>query len=287
MVQLLRNDRDKIDFGGRQLWSIANNRNEDDRVKSFNITVGNFFFRYRNALFPTIFVLASLGLRPHVIFGSTTLDRILGVAGTAIALFGESVRLITIGFEYIHRGGKDGQVYAGRLVRGGMYGLTRNPMYVGNGLIGIGMTMLLGSPLGYLILIPFFLFIYQAIISAEEAYLRAKFSSEYDDYASSVNRVIPSLSRMTEAFQNMRFDWRLSIQKDLGTIASLTIGMIIIPVWRSYFLNGWQTTQPAALRALGIVLGITMIYLILLKLKRSKRLFHWSYALSLASLAQV
>ena len=48
-------------------------------------------------------------------------------------------------------------------------------MYVGNGLISIGMTMLLGSPMGYLILIPFFLFVYQAIVAAEEAYLRKKF----------------------------------------------------------------------------------------------------------------
>jgi protein-S-isoprenylcysteine O-methyltransferase Ste14 len=254
-------------------------------LQSFNIAVGNFFFRYRNALFPIIFVLASLGLRPHVIFGSTTLDRMLGIAGTAIALLGESLRLITIGFEYIHRGGKDGKVYAGRLIRGGMYGLTRNPMYVGNCLIGVGMTMLLGSPLGYLILIPFFLFVYQAMISAEEAYLQAKFGSEYEDYAASVNRIIPSLSGMTKPFQNMRFDWRRSIQKDMGTIASLTIGIMIIPVWRSYFLNGWQTTQPLALRALGIILGITIIYLVLLRLKRSKRLFHWSYTLGLAFLA--
>ena len=46
-----------------------------------------------------------------------------------------------------------------------------NPMYVGNGLIAIGMTMLLGSPMGYLILIPFFLLVYQAIVSSEEAHL--------------------------------------------------------------------------------------------------------------------
>jgi protein-S-isoprenylcysteine O-methyltransferase Ste14 len=245
-------------------------------MQSWNITIGNFFFRYRNALFPLVFVLGSLLLRPQVMFGSLMMDRILSVAGFVVALLGEAVRLITIGFQYIHRGGKDGKVYAGRLVCGGMYGVTRNPMYVGNGLISIGMTMLLGSPLGYLILIPFFLFVYQAIIAAEEAYLRDKFGSEYDDYALRVSRIIPSLSSISESFADMRFDWRRSIKKDLGTIASLTIGLNVVPVWRTYFLYDTGATKTAGVRAFWLILVITIIYLVLLKLKRSNRLFQES-----------
>lgn len=242
-------------------------------MESLNIAIGNFFFRYRNALFPAIFAFAALALRPQVMFGDPTIDRLLGIVGIFVALAGQSVRLITIGFEYIHRGGKDGKVYAGRLVRGGIYGLTRNPMYLGNGLIAIGTTMLLGSPLGYVILIPFFLFVYQAIIAAEEAYLRAKFGAEYADYEASVNRILPSLSRLTEPFRDMRFDWRRSVKKDFGTVAGLIIGLNILPVWRSYFIYDWRSTQMVALRQFWIVLGIVTIYLILLSLKRSKRLF--------------
>lgn len=240
---------------------------------SWNIAVGNFFFRYRNALFPLVIVVASLTLRPEVILQSWIVDRVLGLAGIVIALTGQAVRLITIGFDYIHRGGKDGKVYAGRLVRGGIYGLTRNPMYLGNSLIAIGVTMLMGSPLGYLIVIPFFLFVYQAIIAAEEAYLRDKFGAEYEDYEANVNRIVPSMSRIKESFAGMRFDWRRSIKKDIGTVVGLTIGLNILPVWRSYFLYDSGTTKLAAIRAVWIVLAITIVYLVLLKMKRSKRLF--------------
>jgi protein-S-isoprenylcysteine O-methyltransferase Ste14 len=242
-------------------------------LHSWNIAVGNFFFRYRNALFPLVIVIASLTLRPEVILQSWIVDRVLGLAGIVIALTGQAVRLITIGFDYIHRGGKDGKVYAGRLVRGGIYGLTRNPMYLGNSLIAIGVTMLMGSPLGYLIVIPFFLFVYQAIIAAEEAYLRNKFGAEYEDYEANVNRIVPSLSRIKESFAGMRFDWRRSIKKDIGTVVGLTIGLNILPVWRSYFLYDTGTTKLAAIRAVWIVLAITIVYLVLLKMKRSKRLF--------------
>lgn len=59
-------------------------------------------------------------------------------------------------------------------------------MYVGNALIAIGMTIDFGSSLGYLILIPLFLFVYQAIVAAEEAYLRNKFGAEYRSAATEI-----------------------------------------------------------------------------------------------------
>jgi protein-S-isoprenylcysteine O-methyltransferase Ste14 len=240
---------------------------------SWNIAIGNFFFRYRNALFPLIFAAGALTLRPQIMFDSPVVDRILVTTGLVVALLGQAVRLITIGFDYIHRGGKDGQVYAGRLVRGGVYGISRNPMYVGNALIAIGMTMHFGSPLGYAIVIPLFLFVYQAIVAAEEAYLRNKFGAEYDAYERSVNRYLPTLSRVQDSFAGLRFDWRKSIKKDLGTVVGLTIGLILMPVWRAYFLYGMEATQVAAVRALWLTLGIAALYLFLLKLKRSDRLF--------------
>jgi protein-S-isoprenylcysteine O-methyltransferase Ste14 len=245
-------------------------------LHSWNIAIGNFFFRYRNALFPLIFATGALTLRPQIMFDSLGLDRILVATGMVLALLGQAVRLITIGFDYIHRGGKDGQVYAGRLVRGGVYGITRNPMYVGNALIATGMTMHFGSPLGYVILIPLFLFVYQAIVAAEEAYLRNKFGAEYDDYEKSVNRYLPAFSRVRESFAGMRFDWRKSIKKDLGTVVGLTIGLIMLPVWRAYFLLGLEATETAAIRALCVTLGVGALYLFLLRLKRSDRLFKTS-----------
>ena len=243
------------------------------RLQSWNIAIGNFFFRYRNALFPLIFAAGAFFLRPQIMFNSTFADHILVVLGMLIALTGQAVRLLTIGFEYIHRGGKGGKVYAGRLVRGGVYGLTRNPMYVGNGLIAIGITMHFGSTLGYLILIPGFLFVYQAIVAAEEAYLRNKFGAEYADYERLVNRYLPTLSHIRKSFAGMRFDWRKSIEKDFGTVVGLTIGLILIPVWRAYFLYGAEATRAAAWRALWLIVGVLAVYLFLLRLKRTKRLF--------------
>jgi protein-S-isoprenylcysteine O-methyltransferase Ste14 len=243
---------------------------------SWNIAIGNFFFRYRNALFPLIFAVAALTLRPQIMFDNVVVDSLLVFTGMVLALLGQAVRLVTIGFDYIHRGGKDGRVYAGRLVRGGVYGITRNPMYVGNALISVGMTMHFGSPLAYLMVIPFFLFVYQAIVAAEEAYLRNKFGAHYEDYENSVNRYVPKLSLLRQAFAGMRFDGRKSVKKDLGTVVGLTIGLSLMPFWRAYFLDGREASEIAGMRALWLTLGLSSLYLFLLRLKKRDRLFKTS-----------
>ncbi len=86
------------------------------------VATGQFFFRYRNALFPVVFVLIVPLIRSQALFGSRSITWCLGVMGALIACAGEALRLATIGFRYIERGGRKGQVYAGRLVRRGVYG---------------------------------------------------------------------------------------------------------------------------------------------------------------------
>jgi len=173
-------------------------------IGSWNIAIGNFFFRYRNALFPLVFLLSVIVLRPKFLLGNPTVNRFVIILGVALAVFGQVFRLMTIGWEYIHRGGKDGKVYAQRLVQRGMYGITRNPMYVGNALIAVGMALSTCSPVIYGLIIPFFLFVYQAIVSAEEHYLRNKFGAEYEAYRARVNRPFgapPSRSLLRHALQ--------------------------------------------------------------------------------------
>ena len=108
--------------------------------------------------------------------------------GVFVALSGLAVRAVTIGYEYIVRGGRNRMVYADDLVQGGVYALTRNPMYLGNGLLIVGCALIINAPAFYLIALPLTLLAYAAIIAAEEAYLRTKFGAQFDAYCARVNR---------------------------------------------------------------------------------------------------
>ena len=246
--------------------------------RPWNIAIGNFFFRYRNFLFPCIFLLTACTAKPEIFWGSTTLDLLFVGCGAFEAIVGQAVRFVTIGFQYIHRGGKNGKVYANRLVSGGMYGVVRNPMYLGNALIAIGMAKYMGAPRAMFIVIPLFLFVYQAIIFAEEEYLRNKFGTEYDEYCARVNRFVPSLRNARQSFAGMRLDWKMSVQKDLGTIVGLTMGLLLIPVWRTYFHAGWDTAKTAGMTSFAVACTVGLLYGLLLYQKRRKRFIFRSSA---------
>src|SRR5262245_8055081 len=157
------------------------------------VKIGNFFFKFRNALFP--FAYAFLFLKSPWLFANAHVA--LGL-GLAVALFGQFLRAITIALVYIRRGVKNREVYANNLVTEGMFSHCRNPLYVGNFLMIAGLGLISNSMIFVGIIVPLFFFIYWAIISAEEAFLRNKFGAEYDDYCSRVNRVLPVFTGFSE-----------------------------------------------------------------------------------------
>jgi protein-S-isoprenylcysteine O-methyltransferase Ste14 len=178
----------------------------------FLIRVGNFLFHYRNGLFPLGYLLLFVPSRR--LFGD---DRLAALAGFAVALAGQLIRVATIGLEYIIRGGKNRQVYAKKLVTGGLFAHCRNPLYVGNILILLGLGLAADSLLFLALGMALFLFAYFAIVAAEEAFLREKFGAEFDEYCEHVNRFLPRLSGLRATMSGMRFNWRRVISAEYGS----------------------------------------------------------------------
>ena len=186
------------------------------------VSLGNFFFRYRNGLFPLVYLLLlprSAPLLPSF--------RLALVLGTAIALTGQLLRAVTMGLNHIRRSGKDRRVHATGLVQGGMYAHSRNPLYAGNLLILLGIGVASNSILFLVIAAPFFLITYRAIVAAEENFLRQQFGEEYTRYCQRVNRIVPNFAGLRQTLAGMSFDWRRLIAADYGSafawVAAITL----------------------------------------------------------------
>ena len=231
------------------------------------IRIGNFLFHYRNGLFPLVYAL--------LIFRSTPLltdYRLAALLGLLVAGAGQFLRAITIGLEYIIRGGRDRQVYAARLVQGGIFAHCRNPLYLGNYLILLGLGLASNSMLFLAVAVPFFAFAYWAIIAAEEDYLRKKFGSEFDDYCARVNRLVPDFSGIGQTVAGMRFNWRRLITAEYGSAYIWMAGITLVTLnnlWRS----GQYDWGLASVRALwGVFLAVTLAYALARLLKKTGRL---------------
>ena len=176
------------------------------------VRVGNFFFHYRNFIFP--FALLFVLLPGAPMFANPMHAVVLGFV---VAGLGQLVRGTTIGFKYIIRGGKNRRVYAADLVTEGIYGHCRNPMYVGNVLIFSGIALACNTWTTVLLAVPFGVFIYVAIIAAEEDFLRRKFGEAFDAYCRDVPRWLPRLAGLGATLNSMEYKWRRVVVKEYGT----------------------------------------------------------------------
>lgn len=202
-------------------------------IRDAMIAAGNFFFKWRNQLFPLILVVLYLLVPPLPrLAGHTDWEGPWTLAAGLVVAAGLCLRGLVIGLRYIKRGGVDKKVYAADLVTDGMFGVGRNPLYVGNLAIYAGVFLLHGDPRVIVTGMLLFGIIYQCIVLAEEHYLAAKFGTRYLAYCADVPRWGLRPSRFRAATVGMTFDVRKALLTDYNTIASTILMMLVTEVWR-------------------------------------------------------
>lgn len=77
------------------------------------------------------------------------------------------------------------------LTTGGPYAYTRNPLYLGSFVVGLGFVIAGGRPLLLAVLVGFFLLVYLPTMRVEERRLESLFGEEFRVYAESVPLFVP------------------------------------------------------------------------------------------------
>lgn len=91
------------------------------------------------------------------------------------------------------------------LTMSGPYAYTRNPLYLGSLLIGLGFAVASRSWWVGVVLVAMFFAIYVPVIRGEEKFLREKFP-EFEEYARRVPRMFPRIGRSSEGGGSFSFD---------------------------------------------------------------------------------
>ena len=149
--------------------------------------IRNFFFANRS--FTPIPIALSI-----IYFAQPENQNIL--LGFMVLLVGELIRMWSVSYA----GGetRTNSVGAPSLCTAGPYGYVRNPIYVGNMLMYLGIVIIAGSPnlmLMVLATMSFFIIQYSLIISLEEEKLDELFGPEYVAYKNNVRAILPRFTR--------------------------------------------------------------------------------------------
>ena len=188
------------------------------------VHVNAWLFSHREHL-PIPFLLlgiATLLCSPHPL--STARYAWLDGVGFTLILAGESLRVWCVGI--VGAATRSASINAKRLIESGPYALTRNPIYLGNLLICLGISSFAQSWAVTAACLGYFVVVYRRIILAEERFLRATFGVSYEEFRQRVPRVLPRLRGWRQA---LAAPFRVKeLRKEYQTIAGIACASIVI-----------------------------------------------------------
>lgn len=197
---------------------------------------GNWLFKRRSWL-PLILVAAGiimmyLGNRQVIIFDLR--DEMIFLA---VSLFGELIRVLTVGFAPKNTSGRNtasGQI-ADELNVTGAYSLVRHPLYVGNFFMWLGPVLFMRSVWFTLFFALLYWLYYERIMFAEEQFLRRKFGEAYDKWSEKVSAFIPYSFRFIRP--KLPFSFRNVLKREYHSFINIFIIFGMLDLCRNYFLT--------------------------------------------------
>jgi len=126
-----------------------------------------------------------------------------------------------------------GGVGAPSLVVAGPFSFVRNPLYVGNILMYVGIGIMAGALNPWLVIAAavYFIFQYSMIVSLEEEFLDKQFGEVYTEYRKNVPRFMPRLTPWTPGSQAGQLpDWNGAIRSEKRTFQAIALVSLLIVV---------------------------------------------------------
>jgi protein-S-isoprenylcysteine O-methyltransferase Ste14 len=238
--------------------------------KQLSGAAGHAVFRGRDLLAPLAVIVLVASTRRDDFLAPPSLDHWLDGLGVAAMIGGLAIRALVIATSAIRRSGVHKRVVVPTLFESGPYAWCRNPLYVANGVILIGLTLLFDSRWMVGIALPTALLAIRSIVAAEERVLLRSFGARYRDYCRRVPRFVPHPPFPVAPVGPL--EWRRALKKEHGTaFAATTTALVLIAAEDVSRMPGTTWHRPAA-ASFGVWLVAAALWATVRHLKRRGRL---------------
>lgn len=191
---------------------------------------GAMLFRWRSLL-PLVLVPAALLAigQSHWIeerFGEAVEETWI-VFCLAVSFAGVGIRALTIGCVPGNTSGRNtSEQRAASLNTTGAYSMVRNPLYLGNFLMFMGMMLAIQVWWFVAISVLVFALYYERIIMAEEAFLREKFGQDYDAWADRTPAFLPRTGGWVRP--ELVFSLRTVLRREYNGVCLIAVMFVVI-----------------------------------------------------------
>lgn len=235
---------------------------------------GNWLFRWRSFLPLVLYLLAAVVITSgwdrqmdH------TVDWWIWVC-LGVALFGQVIRAITIGFTPKNTSGRNtkaGQV-AEVLNTKGIYSVCRHPLYLGNFFMWLGIILYVGNWWFSIICCLLFWLYYERIMFAEEFFLRKKFGQAYLNWSEKVPAFWPRLGRWQSAEVN--FSFKNVLKREYNGFFAIFVSFALVDMLKNWM--DFRTFDFCLLQDFWqyAVIAAFIIFITLRTLKKTTKVLH-------------
>jgi protein-S-isoprenylcysteine O-methyltransferase Ste14 len=199
---------------------------------------GNWLFRWRSYVPLVMVPVLLLAMHEYSLPAKNeTLYHLWDAFCLLISSLGLVIRILTIGYTPKGTSGRNTKKQvAFTLNTTGMYSITRNPLYLGNFVIGLGFALLLYLWWLVVIYVLAFWLYYERIIFAEEEFLRSKFGDEYLNWADETPAFIPDFRKFSKAA--LRFSWKNVLKREYNGFLTIIATMFALKTVGGLFACG-------------------------------------------------
>ena len=189
---------------------------------------GTWLFKYRGILPLIIFAIgAGLFLKnesnpENWILKGKQQDIIFELTCLAVSFLGFLIRIYTVGYSRPNTSGRNTKhQVADELNTTGIYSIVRNPLYVGNFFMWLGIAMLTGNFWFIIAFILFYFLYYERIIFTEEEFLKKKFGDTYLKWSRKTPVIVPKFGAFVKS--QYTFNWKKVLRQEKNGFAALLI----------------------------------------------------------------
>lgn len=234
---------------------------------------GNWLFRWRSYLpllgIPILLIALKNSDWIEKVFGDSA-STLWGIISVSVSFLGCCIRFVTAGYVSGGTSGRNTKTQvADSLNTTGIYSIVRNPLYLGNFIIILGLVLFIQVWWFALITWLGFWIYYERIIFAEEEFLRKKFGDVFLDWAKKTPAFFPKLGNWKKPF--LPFSTRTALRREFPTFFATTVSFFVLAASSDLITEKKLKINAAWAAVFGIGL---MIYLVLYLLKKKTRILH-------------
>ena len=227
---------------------------------------GNWLFRWRSFIPLALVVPMFAAMRHFEYLGHRHLyQEFWAFLCMGISFLGLAIRAAVVGQTPYGTSGRNtwqGQV-ADSLNTRGVYSVVRHPLYLGNFIIWLGISLFALTWWLTVIFALLYWIYYERIMFAEEAYLRRKFGKSFDDWAARTPAFLPRFSGWEKA--ELPFSLRNVLRREYTGFFGIVAGFFLLEVSEHVAVEHELNFEP---HWMAIFLAGLTIYLTLRTLKK-------------------